>query len=72
MKKDCYSTLDVKKVTDNKTFWKTIKPFQSNKILSTERIALIDNGEVVPTEQDTALVLNTLFSNIVTNVSDQS
>ena len=27
-----------KKVTDNKTFWKTIKPFQSDKILLTERI----------------------------------
>ena len=34
MKKDYYSTLDLKKVTDNKTFLKTIK--QSDKILSTE------------------------------------
>ena len=67
MKKDYYSTLDFKKVTDNKTFWKTIKPFQSGKTLSTERITLIDNGEVVPTEQETALVLNTFFSN---NLSD--
>ena len=67
MKKDYYSTLDLKRVTDNKTFWKTIKPFQSGKTLSTERITLIDNGEVVPTEQDTALALNTFFSN---NLSD--
>ena len=70
MKKDYYSTLDVKKITDNETFWKAIKPLQSDKILSTERFTLIDNGEVVPTEQDTALVLNTFFSNIVTNLSD--
>ena len=70
MKKDYYSTLYVKKVTDNKTFLKTIKPFQSDKILSTERITLIVNGEVVPTEQNTTLVLNTFFSNIVTNLSD--
>ena len=69
MKKDYYSTLDVEKVTDNKTFWKTIKPFQSDKILSTERITLIDNGEVALTEQDTVIVLNTFFSNIVTNLS---
>ena len=67
MKKDYYSTLDFKKVTDNKTFWKTIIPFQSGRTLSTERITLIDNGEVVPTEQDTALVLNTFFSK---NLSD--
>ena len=70
MKKDYYSTLYVKKVTDNKTFLKTIKPFQSDKILSTERITLIVNGEVVPTEQNTTLVLNTFFANIVTNLSD--
>ena len=36
--------------------------------MSTERITLIDNGEVVATEQDTANVLNTFFSNIVTNL----
>ena len=35
---------------------------------STERITLIDNGEVVPTEQDTANVLNNFLSNIVTNL----
>ena len=70
MKKDYYSTLHVKKVTDNKIFWKTLKPFQSDKILSTERVTLIDNGEVVLTGQDTCLVLNTFFSNIVTSLSD--
>ena len=44
MKKDYYSNLDIKKVTDNKTFWKTIKPFLSDNIASTERITLTDNG----------------------------
>ena len=54
-KKDYYSNLDIKKVTDN-------------KIVSTERITSTDNGKVVVTEQDTANVLNTFFSNIVTNL----
>ena len=57
MTKYCYRNLDIKKETGNKTFCKTIKPFLSDKIVSTERITLIDNGEVVPTEQDTANVL---------------
>ena len=65
MNNDYYSTLDINKVTDHKTFW---KPFQADKIVSTGRITLIDNGEVVPTEQDTAHILNTFFSNIVTNL----
>ena len=60
--------LDRKKVTDNKTFQKTIKLFLSDKIVSTETIILITNGEVVLTEQDTAQVLNTFFSTAVTNL----
>ena len=34
----------------------------------TERITLIDNGEVAATEEDTANVSNTFFSNVVTNL----
>ena len=67
-KKDYYSIFDIKKVTDNKIFWKTIKPLLSDKIVSTERINLIDNGEVVPVEQDTAYAFSTFFSHIVINL----
>ena len=68
MKKDYYSNLDIKEITDNKTFWNTIKSFLSDKNASTERITLIDNGEVVLPEQNTTHILNTFFSNIVTYV----
>ena len=40
-KKLYYSDLDEKKVTDNKTFWKSIKPFLSDKIVSREKVTLI-------------------------------
>ena len=30
-KKDYYGTLDVKDITDNKKFWKTVKPLFSDK-----------------------------------------
>ena len=43
-----------------------IKPVLSHKIVSTEINTLIDNGDVVATEQ--AYVLNTFFSNVVTNL----
>ena len=33
---------DVKNITDNKTFWKTVKPFLSDKLTSTQKITLID------------------------------
>ena len=47
---------------------RTIKPFLSDKILSTEIITLIYNGEVVATQQDTANVMNSFFSSVVTNL----
>ena len=44
-KKLYYSNLDEKKVTDNKFFWKTIKPFLSDKIASREKLTLIEEDE---------------------------
>ena len=36
-KREYYNNLDVKNITDNKTFWKTIKPFLSDKVTSTQK-----------------------------------
>ena len=47
---------------------KAVKPFLSDKIVLTERITVTDNGEVLRTGQDTANVLNTFLSNIITNL----
>ena len=46
-KKLCYSNRDEKKVTDNKFFWKTIKPFLSDKIASREKLTLIEEDEML-------------------------
>ena len=40
-KKDYFSNLNEKQITDNKRFWKTVKPFLSNKVQSSERINLL-------------------------------
>ena len=45
--REYYSNLDVKNITDNKTFWKTVKPFLSGKVTSTKKITLIDNDKIV-------------------------
>ena len=57
-----------KKICDNKTFWKIIKPMLSKKIKSNERITLIENVEIIKTEKRTAKVLNSLFSKILQNL----
>ena len=65
-KREYYSNLDEKKICDNKTFRKIIKPMLSN-----ERITLTENDEIIKTEKGTAKVLNAFFSNIVQNLDIQ-
>ena len=67
-KKLYYSNLDEKKVTDNKTSWKTIKLFLSHKIVSREKVTLIEEDEIVESDINTAQILNTFFSNIISNL----
>ena len=67
-KKLYYSNLDEKNVTDNKTFWKTTKPFLSDKTVSREKITLIEEDESVESDSNTAQILNTFLSNIVSNL----
>ena len=64
-KREYYSNLDVKNITDNKTFWKIVKPFLLDKVTSTQKITLTENDKIVKNDNDTARVLNTFFSNIV-------
>ena len=46
-KKLYYSNLDEKKVTYNKAFWKTMKLFLSDKIVSREKVTLININDPV-------------------------
>ena len=68
VKNECYSNLNEKDVTDNKMFRKIVKPFFSVKVTSSEKIALIEEDETIGNDSDTARVLNTSFSNIVSNL----
>ena len=56
--KNAVRNVDAKNVTDNKAFWKTVKPFLSDKIISKEKIT---ENEIVSNDEDTAQVLNTFF-----------
>ena len=51
-------------ITDKKPFWKTVKPFSSVKVTSTQKITLKDNDKSVKNNDGTARVFNTFFSNI--------
>ena len=68
-KKAYYENLDERKVSDNKLFWKTVKPSLSEKFNARERISLSENGKIVKTEKETAEVFNNFFGNIVKNLN---
>ena len=62
-----YGNLNEKDITDNKNFWKTVKPFLSDKSINSDKIHLYENGELINSKTKTAEVLNEFFSNIVKN-----
>ena len=68
-KKPYYENLDERKVSDNKLFWKTVKPSLSEKFNARERISLSENGEIVKTEKETAEVFNKFAGIIVKNLN---
>ena len=58
----------MKDVTENKMFWKTVKPFFSDKVTCSEKITLIDEDEIIENDSGTERVLNNFFSNIISNL----
>ena len=69
-KKDYFSKLNGKEITDNKRFWKTVKPFLSNKVQSSERINLTDENDPLVTDcGKVAEELNSFFPSVVKNLN---
>ena len=62
-KKDYFTNLNEKNITDNKRFWKTVKPFLSKKNYSPERINLAEeeNNSLLTNYEEVAKELNTFF-----------
>ena len=63
-KKKYFENINVKDINDNKKFWKTIKPFFSNKGLNTNKLMLIENNNLISEESVLANTMNQYFTNI--------
>ena len=68
-KKVYFSSLNINKVVDNKSFWKIVKPFLTNKCISSQKKTLIDDEELITDEQKVVNALNYFFSSIVTSLN---
>ena len=64
-----YSNLDLKNYTDNKEFWKTMKPFLTDKGVNSQKISLIENEKILSTDVDVAETLNSYFSEATKSLS---
>ena len=63
-KKQYYGSLNVNNITDNKNFWRVVKPNLSNKILGTNRVILRDGDKVISDTERVADTFNKFFVNI--------
>ena len=64
-RKRFYSDLNLKNITDNKKFWKTMKPLFGDKGVMKEKIVLIKNEDVISEDTDVAQTFNNFFEKTV-------
>ena len=61
--------MDEKCVIDNKKFWKTVKPFLSDKTMVDDKITLLENDEIITDDLKIAETFNNFFSETVPNLN---
>ena len=67
--KQYFLNLEPTLITDNKKFWKSVKPLFSDKITVKEIINLTENGQILSLDTDIADTFNDYFSNVVQNLN---
>ena len=67
-KKNYFINLNVRNITDNKQFWKTVKPFFCKKVGNNERISLIEEEKVVSEDKGVAETFKSYFKTPVGNL----
>ena len=65
VKREYFQNLNINSIKDNKTFWKTIKPFLSNKgNTHQKKIILVENDEIIMDNKKNADIMNDYFVNV--------
>ena len=63
-KTEYFKNLHVKDLSENRKFWKTIKPYLSNKGVNSNKLLLTKKGNLVRDERELGTVMNNFFINI--------
>ena len=60
-----FNNLDIRKVTDNRAFRKTVVPLFSNKFSKSEKINLTEGNKTISNDDELCRVFNNCFSKAV-------
>ena len=61
--------LDIKDLTDNRNFWKSVKPLFNDKVKPSSTIVLVENEKIVSEDRAVADILNEYFSTITESLN---
>ena len=64
-KQQYYNNLDHRKVADNKSFWRYIKPLFSDKSSNSNKITLMEKDFILENNDDIAETFNDFFTSVV-------
>ena len=67
-KKSYFESLNTKKITDNRTFWRTVVPFFRNKASRGEKITLTETEKHISDDRKISNIFNNLFSNVFSDL----
>ena len=68
LRKEKKKYLDLKNITDNKQFWKTMKPLFTDNHKNNRKITLIDRVKIISNETEVSEIMNDFFSNAVSKL----
>ena len=72
VKREYFQNLKITSINGNKTFWKTVKPFFSDKgNKDQKKNILVENGEIIRNDKINAISFNDYFINITRNLDIQ-
>ena len=63
-KKEYFNSLNIKQVSDNKLFWKSVKPFFNDKGSNSLKIKLVEENNIITDEEEIANIMNNYFINV--------
>ena len=63
-KKEYFTSLNIKQVSDNKLFWKSVKPFFRDKASNSSKITLMEENNIISDEEEIASIMNNYFINV--------